>query len=256
VKAIISIISSLGDNIGKAFVGIFENGIKPFFEGVFSFFGDFADGALRAFDDFGKGIGQGLENIGQWFKDVFQGIWDFVTGVFRNIGNFFGGIWDGIKNVFTQVAVNIGDAVSGAFKAIVNTVLGFVEGIVNGVVNVINVFADGINWILGAVSGGNASIGRLSQVHFGRLATGGIVEARNGGQLILAGEGGQDEWVVPESKMADMIQKIHEQGGTGGGITINIQGVFATSDAEQRAVAEQIFDKLQEINKSRMGAYL
>jgi phage-related protein len=256
VKAIISIISSLGDNIGKAFVGIFENGIKPFFEGVFSFFGDFADGALRAFDDFGKGIGQGLENIGQWFKDVFQGIWDFVTGVFRNIGNFFGGIWDGIKNVFTQVAVNIGDAVSGAFKSIVNTVLGFVEGIVNGVVNVINVFADGINWILGAVSGGNASIGRLSQVHFGRLATGGIVEARNGGQLILAGEGGQDEWVVPESKMADMIQKINEQGGTGGGITINIQGVFATSDAEQRAVAEQIFDKLQEINKSRMGAYL
>ena len=256
VKSIISIITNLGKNIGEAFVAIFNNGIKPFFEGMFSFFGDFADGALQAFDDFGKGISQGLQNIGQWFKDVFQGIWDFVVGVFQNIGNFFKGIWDGIKNVFTQVAVNIGNAVSGAFKAVINAVLGFVEGIVNGVVNLINIFADGINWILGALSGGTVNIGRLDQVHFGRLATGGIVEARQGGQLILAGEGGQDEWVVPESKMADMIQKINEQGGTGGGITINIQGVFATSDAEQRAVAEQIYDKLQEINKSRMGAYL
>ena len=256
VKAIISIISNLGERIGNLFVAIFENGIKPFFEGIFSFFGDFAEGALQAFDDFGKGISQGLQNIGQWFHDVFQGIWDFITGVFKNIGEFFAGIWEGIKNVFTQIAVNIGNAVSGAFKAVINGVLGFVEGLVNGVINVINVFADAINWILGAVSGGQASIGRLSQVKFGRMATGGIVPAKDGGQLILAGEGGQDEWVVPESKMADMIQKINEQGGTGGGITINIQGVFATSDAEQRAVAEQIYDKLQEINKSRMGAYL
>ena len=197
-----------------------------------------------------------MQNIGQWFHDVFQGVWDFVTGVFKNIGAFFQGIWDNIKAVFTSVAVAIGDAVSGAFKGIVNAVLGFVEGIVNGVVNIINVFADAINFILGGLTAGQVQIGRLNQVHFGRLASGGIVEAKTGGQLILAGEAGQDEWVIPESKMASMIQQINEKGGTGGGITINIQGAFATSESEQRAVAEQIYEQLQEINKARMGAYL
>lgn len=256
IKAIISIISNLGERIGNLFVAIFENGIKPFFEGIFSFFSDFSAGALQWFDDMGKGISQGLKNIGQWFHDVFQGIWNFIVSVFKGIGDFFAGIWEGIKNTFVAIGTNIGNAFANAFKAVVNGVLSFVEGIVNGVINIINVFADAINALLGAISGGQASIGRLNHVNFPRMATGGIVEAVQGGKLILAGEGGEDEWVVPESKMADMIQKINEQGGTGGGITINIQGVFATSDAEQRAVAEQIYDKLQEINKSRMGAYL
>lgn len=256
VKAIISIISNLGERIGNLFVAIFENGIKPFFEGIFSFFGDFAEGALQAFDNFGKGVSQGLQNIGQWFHDVFKGIWDFIVSVFKGIGDFFAGIWEGIKNTFVAIGTNIGNAFANAFKAVVNGVLSFVEGIVNGVVNIINIFADAINALLGAISGGQASIGRLNHVNFPRMATGGIVEAVQGGQLILAGEAGQDEWVVPESKMASLIDKINEQGGTTSGITINIQGVFATSDAEQRAVAEQIYEKLQEINKSRMGAYL
>lgn len=253
VKTIVSLFASLGNNIGEAFVGIFKNGIKPFFEGVFAFFGDFSEGALKAFDDFGKGIRVGLQNIGQWFHDVFQGIWDFVVNVFSNIGNFFKGVWDKIASIFTGIGTAIGEAVSGAFKAVVNGILSFIEGFINTPVNILNGFIDLINAAFGFIG---VNLGKIGTVKLPRMASGGIVPAQKGGQLILAGEGGQDEWVVPESKMADMIQKINEQGGTGSGITINIQGVFATSDAEQRAVAEQIYDKLQEINKSRMGAYL
>lgn len=255
INAIIAIIGSLAKNVTKAFTDMFV-GIGEFFQGLLANFGDFADGAIKAFTQFANSIGDGLNNIGKWFRDVFQGVYDFVTGVFRNIGDFFAGIWDGIKTMFTQVAVTIGDAVSGAFKSIVNAVLGFVEGIVNGVVNTINIFADGINWILGAVSGGNASIGRLDQVHFGRLATGGIVEAKRGGQLILAGEGGEDEWVVPESKMADMIQKLTSSQSTAGVgvVNINVDGIWATDEAQKREVAIDIWEKIQEVNKSRMGA--
>ena len=253
VKTIVSLFASLGNSIGEAFVGIFKNDIKPFFEGVFAFFGDFSEGALKAFDDFGKGIRVGLQNIGQWFHDVFQGIWDFVVSVFSNIGNFFKGVWDKIASIFTGIGTAIGEAVSGAFRAVVNGILSFIEGFINTPVNILNGFIDLINAAFGFIG---VNLGKIGTVKLPRMASGGIVPAQKGGQLILAGEGGQDEWVVPESKMADMIQKINEQGGTGSGITINIQGVFATSDAEQRAVAEQIYDKLQEINKSRMGAYL
>lgn len=252
IKAIGSLIASLASNIGKIFVDMFKP-VGEFFSKLFSSWGDFADAMLKGFADFGNGIRQGLENIGKWFHDVFQGIWDFVTGVFKNIGAFFAGVWNTIASIFNGIGTAIGEAVSGAFKAVVNGILGFIEGFINAPVHILNGFIDAINWAFGFIG---VNLGKIPTVQLPRMAEGGIVSSKNGGQVIVAGEGGQDEWVVPESKMADMIQKINEKGGTGGGITINIQGVFATSDAEQRAVAEQIYDKLQEINKSRMGAYL
>jgi len=252
IKAIGSLIASLANNIGKIFVDMFKP-VGEFFSKLFASWGDFADAMLKGFSDFGNGIRQGLENIGKWFRDVFQGIWDFVTSVFKNIGDFFAGVWNTIASIFNGIGTAIGEAVSGAFKAVVNGILGFIEGFINAPINILNGFIDAINWAFGFIG---VNLGKIGTIKLPRMAEGGIVPSRNGGQLIVAGEGGQDEWVVPESKMADMIQKINERGGTGSGITINIQGVFATSDAEQRAVAEQIYDKLQEINKSRMGAYL
>ena len=86
-----------------------------------------------------------------------------------------------------------------------------------------------------------------------RMATGGIVTPQGGGSVIYAGDGGQDEWVVPESKMASLIEKLNNRSNTSGdNITINIQGVFATSQAEQRKVAEQIFNQYEMIKKRRM----
>jgi hypothetical protein len=189
----------------------------------------------------------------QLFMGLVLAIPKIFGALVKAFGDLFGKLWQNLQNMFKDFAGNFGEAIGNIFKHAINGVLAFIEGFINSPIDVLNFFVDSINFILQAVGG---HIDKLGHVKLPRMASGGIVEAQNGGQLILAGEAGQDEWVVPESKMADMIQKINEQGGTGGGITINIQGVFATSDAEQRAVAEQIYDKLQEINKSRMGAYL
>ena len=69
--------------------------------------------------------------------------------------------------------------------------------------------------------------------------------------MILAGEGGEDEWVVPESKMASMIEQL---GGARGNITINVEGIYATSESQKREVALDIWNKIQEVDRSRMGA--
>lgn len=187
------------------------------------------------------------------FLALVSAVPQIFSALFQAFGNLFKTLWDKLQKIFSDFAGNFGEKIGGIFKNAINHVLAFIESFINAPINVINGFIDTINGAFGAIG---VNIGKIGNVHLGRMATGGIVQATNGGQLILAGEGGQDEWVVPESKMADMIQKINEQGGTGGGVTINIQGVFATSDAEQRAVAEQIYEKLQELNKSRMGAYL
>lgn len=176
-----------------------------------------------------------------------------LGALFGAFGKLFGDLWAKLGQMFSEFAGKFGDKIASVFKGAINKVLEFIENFINAPINIINGFVDTINSAFGSVG---VNIGKIGNIHLGRMATGGIVPSTNGGQLILAGEGGQDEWVVPESKMASMIQKINEQGGTGGGITINIQGVFATSEQEQRAVAEQIYDKLQEINKTRMGAYL
>ena len=197
-----------------------------------------------------------IEGAVKLFMGIVQAVPKILGALFEAFGRLIGNLWNKLVDLFKAFAGNFGEAISNVFKGAVNGVLWFIEQFINGPIDIINLFIDAINGLLGAVSGGTAQIGKLGRISLPRLATGGIVPSQTGGKLILAGEGGQDEWVVPESKMASLVDKINEQSDSGRAITINIQGVFATSDAEQRAVAEQIYEKLQEINKSRMGAYL
>ena len=189
------------------------------------------------------------------FMALVKAVPQILSALFKAFGDLFGKLWDRLKTLFTEFAGKFGNAIGSVFKGAINGVLAFIENFINAPIDIINGFVDTINSAFGAVG---VNIGKIGRVSLGRMASGGIVPSTAGGRLILAGEGGQDEWVVPESKMASMIEQINERtnSGVGGGVTINVFGTFATSEAEQRRVAEQIYDKLQEINKTRMGAYL
>ena len=189
------------------------------------------------------------------FMALVKAVPQILSALFKAFGDLFGKLWDRLKTLFTEFAGKFGNAIGSVFKGAINGVLAFIENFINAPIDIINGFVDTINSAFGAVG---VNIGKIGRVSLGRMASGGIVPSTAGGRLILAGEGGQDEWVVPESKMASMIEQINERtnSGVGGGVTINVFGTFATSEAEQRRVAEQIYDKLQEINKARMGAYL
>lgn len=189
------------------------------------------------------------------FMALVKAVPQILGALFKAFGDLFGKLWDRLKTLFTEFAGKFGNAIGSVFKGAINGVLAFIENFINAPIDIINGFVDTINSAFGAVG---VNIGKIGRVSLGRMASGGIVPSTAGGRLILAGEGGQDEWVVPESKMASMIEQINGRtnSGVGGGVTINVFGTFATSEAEQRRVAEQIYDKLQEINKARMGAYL
>ena len=189
------------------------------------------------------------------FMALVKAVPQILSALFKAFGDLFGKLWDRLKTLFTEFAGKFGNAIGSVFKGAINGVLAFIENFINAPIDIINGFVDTINSAFGAVG---VNIGKIGRVSLGRMASGGIVPSTAGGRLILAGEGGQDEWVVPESKMASMIEQINERtnSGVGGCVTINVFGTFGTSEAEQRRVAEQIYDKLQEINKARMGAYL
>lgn len=174
------------------------------------------------------------------------------TSLLQAFTKLFADLWAKLTTLFSEFASNFGERIAGVFKRAINAVLKFIEDFINAPINMINGFIDTINGAFGSVG---VNIGKIGNISLPRMATGGIVPSTTGGHLIVAGEGGEDEWVVPESKMASMIDQLTER-GVGGGVTINVYGTFATSDQEQRHVAEQIYDKLQEINKTRMGVYL
>lgn len=215
--------------------------IATLFKGVFGEIGKFVGGIF-------EGIGKAAAWLGNFFKNVFQGAFNTIKNIFSGIGNFFSSVFGAVANLFRNVGTAIGNAVSGAFKAVVNGVLGFVEGFINIPINAINGLISVINIVPGV------NISKLPRMSFPRLETGGIVPDTPGGRLILAGEGGQDEWVVPESKMASLVAQINDrlsEEGTSQNITINLSGTFATSAEERRRVADQIVEAIQQNNRRR-----
>lgn len=198
------------------------------------------------------------ENIGMIIGaavELFFGLVKAVPKILGSLlgafGTLVGNLWNGITGMFGKFAADFGNFIAGIFKGAINGVIGFIEGFVNTPINILNGFIDIINGAFGWIG---VNLGKIDTIKLPRLATGGIVPATAGGQLILAGEGGEDEWVVPESKMASLIEQLSGR-ETGGGDTYNIyvDGVFATSEIERRKVADQIVDAIEQNRRARFA---
>lgn len=181
----------------------------------------------------------------QLFLALVQAVPQILGALFSAFGQLFSNLWNRLKSIFQSFAGNFGQAIGQMFKNAINGVLSFIENFINQPINAIN----GLIGVINNVPGVN--LGYLNRIYLGRMETGGIVPSTAGGRLILAGEGGEDEWVVPESKMASMIEQL---GGARGNITINVEGIYATSESQKREVAIDIWNKIQEVDRSRMGA--
>ena len=192
-----------------------------------------------------KTIGMLVDASVQLFLALVTAVPQILSALFSAFINLFTNLWNKLQGVFKNFAGNFGEALGQVFKNAINGVLSFIEGFLNGPIDAINGLISVINMIPGV------NLGYLNRLYLGRMETGGIVPSTAGGRLILAGEGGEDEWVVPESKMASMIEQL---GGARGNITINVEGIYATSESQKREVALDIWNKIQEVDRSRMGA--
>ena len=195
-----------------------------------------------------SGISEFFGNIWQGFTMGAEQAWNTITSLFSGLASFFGAIftaaWTQVKNVFStggQIFMGIVDGILSAFKAIVNTIIKGINSVVAIPFNGINGFLSflrGIN-ILGVTPFGWVQNISVPQIPY--LATGGIVPDTKGGRMIVAGEGGEDEWVVPESKMASLISQINagldqqtETAGAGRSITVNMYNNIASGlDADE-----------------------
>jgi TP901 family phage tail tape measure protein len=186
-------------------------------------------------------IKTGLEMIVKIFTDAFTAAWDwlsvnvpkmisavinFVLAIPGDIkaglgilGGIIGGAfetaltatgnqigsWAGtLKNWF----LNLPGAIGGWLASLPGTMLNIGKGIINAIINGIGAGISGIGHALtNALHGAVAALpGPLQGIAKSLgLAAGGIVKARPGGTIITAGEAGEDEWVIPASKMRALI---------------------------------------------------
>lgn len=184
------------------------------------------------------------------FLALVKAVPQILDGLMKAFGTLIGSLWNGLGKLFTDFAGKFGKAMGQVFKNAINGVLGFIENFINGPIDLINLAIGAINAIPGV------NIGKLPRMKIPRMYTGGIVSPQGGGSLIWAGDGGENEWVVPESKMASLVDKINSQtngASSGNNYTINVSGVFATSPEERRRVAEQIKEQL-DLNDRRRFA--
>ena len=197
-----------------------------------------------------------LGSFWNWLKDIFKKGLDWIKANWDKILMILGGpiglavaliiknfdkikaavqsVWNWIKGAFSTIA-GIGTSI---IKGAVNALLGFAERTINGFINLINGAIGAINKIPGV------NIGKINTVSVPRLAEGGIIPATAGGRLAVIGEGGEDEAVIPLSKLAQM-----DFGGSSNSetrIEINMSGVMARSQTDLRDIAVDLIESVNE----------
>ena len=265
ISLVIGLFFMFKDQIFAVFQAVW-NFIVAVFTPIVQFFGGVFSGAWNIivsvwntvigwFGGVWNGIVGVFAGVAGWFGGIFRGAWNAITGIFGGLAGFFGGVWNTITGMFGRLGSFVGNAIGGAVRGAVNGALSMVENMANGFIGMINGAIGIINKIPGV------HIGNIPSLHIPRMATGGIVTPQGGGSIIYAGDGGQNEWVVPESKMASLVTQINKRSDGVGVRDVNITVNVTTRDEkfnEEDAVniAKQINRalKAQGLRLDQLGA--
>ena len=106
-----------------------------------------------------------------------------------NIAAAFSGLINAVQAPFNVIA--------GFIKGIFNAVIGQVQASVNAAIGALNRLIRIANRALRAI--GLSGVGTIPNVNLPRFADGGVV---NGPTVAMVGEGGEPEYIIPQSKMA------------------------------------------------------
>lgn len=153
-----------------------------------------AGAAIYAFrDQIGNAfrfIGFALTEAATAFKIAFvDPVIGFLAGMWRSITDMFGRLAEALSAPFVIVAQTI--------RNIVNTIIGGIQNAINGAIGGINRLIQQANRALAVVR--LPQIPQANYVSLPRFADGGMV---SGPTLAMVGEGGEPEYIIPESKMA------------------------------------------------------
>jgi hypothetical protein len=144
-------------------------------------------------DLWGNLIVKPITNFLSWFGKVFMKGWESYVNSIRTV-------WGAAAGFFTQAWQNAGQFISGLWSGIINNLKQMVRNFIIGFIGAINAAIRAVNTLI-------ANFNRLpgpdlpfiGQVPVPKFAEGGVVDRPT---LAMVGEGGEREYIIPESKMA------------------------------------------------------
>lgn len=180
----------------------------------------FREPIMQFFEWLGGAITGGFDAIweaGEPIRKFWVDVWNSVSSSFDTyVVKPLRSAWNSIIEFFSDTAENISgfikkpfDALVGFIKSAINSMLQNVANSINAVGSLINKLIDGYNSIPNV-----PDIPRVPQVNVPRFAEGGYI---TGPTLAMVGEGGEPEYIIPESKMAAASAN-YLTGSRGGGI--------------------------------------
>ena len=152
-------------------------------------------------------IGEALSAIGDIFRDGFDFIQDnFIKPVGRVMGDLAQGVGRAFANVGRVITAPFVEAFN-ALRRLVKNVLDYIFGAINSAVRAINGVIQRARQALSSLTGGGSSGGSSSSSSSTSssgssvqgFAEGGVV---NKPTIAMVGEGGEPEFIIPQSKMA------------------------------------------------------
>lgn len=127
---------------------------------------------------FGSVFIKGWETYVKMIGDIWNTAAGFFTDAWEKAGELITGVWDGIVN---------------GLRGVVNSFFEFFFGQINGAIDAVNKLIAGFNGLP------MPDLPMLPTVPVPKFAEGGVVDRPT---LAMVGEGGEREYIIPESKMA------------------------------------------------------
>lgn len=189
IEPLVSLLSGLGTMFGNAFRSAQQAVVSGFSAITQAFQSNVIRPLLGAWSDMLLTLGQSWQLVADGFNAA---VVDPIRNAWQGLMTFLQNIVQGAVTAVSRAFQSIAGAVTGAFRGIV----GSVGRVINSVINAINTLIAGVNKIRASV--GLSGFSLIPTVSLPTFAEGGVVKRPT---VALVGEGGEPEYIIPESKM-------------------------------------------------------
>jgi hypothetical protein len=179
----------------------------------------------------------------KWIEDAWKAVTKFFT---TNVTTPITKAWTTVTEFLPKAVDTAKTAIVTIFTSIGTTIKSILNGIVGGIMNAVNSVINEINYLIGraneiSIKVNGPQIPILPKLNIPAFAEGGIVDRPT---LAMVGEGGEREYIIPQSKMAAASANflsgarggavIPQASGGGGGSTGNAQISITTGPVLQQ----------------------
>jgi hypothetical protein len=152
------------------------------------------------------------------FQEGLNTAWQIIKNVFTSIGEGFGlyvvnpirSTWAAMVEFLPKAMASVANTVKGVWANIINGIRSAFNGFLQGIANGVNSVANQINRLINSYNNlarnvGGPQVPFVPQLNIPQFATGGFVTRPT---MAVIGEGGEPEYVVPQSKAMSFANNI------------------------------------------------